>query len=98
MKVFIIQSVELDGNDRDVWGYIYPNDRSLAVFDNFSKAMGYCKNTLSKDWDVNPEYLYSKVDPEDHTIRYIYESNNSERVVDEDILWAVIIERELWRF
>ena len=94
MKVYIVQSVELDQEENEVWGYIYPNDQLMQVFKSFDGALKFCKDVCCMYWDAHPENLYTVKDSEDPTITYVKEKPNV-RTVQWPILWAVIIEREV---
>lgn len=93
MKVYIVDSVEII--DDEVFAYIYPKNRSLAVFPSFEKAFEFCKSKDSYlDWDIDPDDLYTKVDSKDQSIHYVYEREN-EKTLNGPELWAVIIEKEM---
>lgn len=93
MKVYVLQSVEHDKEEDQVWGYIYSEDDSFEVFPTFYKAFEYLVQKKCPDWDIEPGNLYAVTDHDDPRIRYIYEKKNDKTFWN--LMWAVIIEREM---
>ena len=95
MKAYVVMSVEYDPEENDIWGYVYQNDQLLSIHSSLDGAKNFVLSKASARWDIPEELILFKQDDGDTRIHYIFEKGNELTRNGEDLMWGVIIEREM---